>query len=99
MNKAGFCIYIDTIRNGPTPAQWNGRGKPVVYRTAGQAQRALVKAAIARLKEFLRGERQFEDAMTVEQYIVEVDVLPDGSVIDPSGNHFGSHRSGPPART
>ena len=35
-----------------------------------------------KLRQFLEGERDFEDAMTVEDYILPVDVLPDGSVLD-----------------
>lgn len=34
------------------------------------------------------GERDFEDAITIEEYIVEVDVGPDGSITDEDGNHF-----------
>lgn len=90
VNKDGFCIYTDTIREGPQPAERDSRGRPVVYRTADEARRALVVAIIRRLQEFLRGDRNFEDAMKVVEYIVEVDVLPDGSVIDADGNHFGS---------
>jgi len=32
------------------------------------------------LQDFIDGERELDDAMTVEEYVVEVDVLPDGSV-------------------
>jgi hypothetical protein len=42
-----------------------------------------------KLRQFLEGERDFEDAMTVEDYILPVDVLLDGSVLDEDGNCFG----------
>jgi hypothetical protein len=37
---------------------------------------------VNRLQEFMDGQRDFDDAITVEEYVVEVDVLPDGSVVD-----------------
>ncbi|MEO8617080.1 MAG: hypothetical protein ABI600_18215 [Luteolibacter sp.] len=43
---------------------------------------------ITRLQQFLDGERDFEDAMTVEEYIVEVDVFPDGTMVDADGKRF-----------
>ncbi|MEO8617077.1 MAG: hypothetical protein ABI600_18200 [Luteolibacter sp.] len=44
---------------------------------------------ITGLQQFLDGERDFEDAVTVEEYIVEVDVFPDGTMVDADGNVFG----------
>lgn len=43
-----------------------------------------------RLRQFLEGERDFEDAMTVEEYIVDVNVFPDGSITDAAGNIFSA---------
>ena len=45
---------------------------------------------MTRLEQFLSGERDFDDAMTVEEYIVAVDVLADGSITDADGNHFSA---------
>ena len=42
-----------------------------------------------RLRQFLAGERDFDDAMTVEEYIVPVTQYPDGSVVTRSGRRFG----------
>ena len=44
---------------------------------------------ITRLQQFLDGERDFEDAVTVEETVVEVDVSPDGTMVDAEGNVFG----------
>jgi hypothetical protein len=41
------------------------------------------------LHQFLEGERSFADATTIEDYILPVDVLPDGSILDEDGNCFG----------
>lgn len=40
------------------------------------------------LKLFLSGERTFEEAFTVQDYIVEVTVSADGSIVDEEGNCF-----------
>ena len=90
MNHPGFCIYIHTLCEGPVPVECGERGKPVVYATAEEAQLEITGDTIERLFQFLKGEREFDDAMTVEEYVVEVDVLPDGSIIDAGGNHFGA---------
>jgi hypothetical protein len=88
--QTGFCIYINTICEGPTPVESNGKGYPVVYKSILDAQRVIAEDTIERLRQFLEGERDFDDAMTVEEYIVAVDVLADGSIVDADGNCFGS---------
>jgi len=90
--SAGYCIYINTLLEGEVPSVRDGEDKPWVFATRVEAEREIADNTITRLQEFMDGERDFEDAMTVEEYIVEVDVLPDGSVIDADGNHFGSRR-------
>jgi hypothetical protein len=59
------------------------------YPTIEAAQREIADDVIEKLSQFLEGERDFDDAMTVEDYILPVDVLPDGSVLDEDGNCFG----------
>jgi hypothetical protein len=46
---------------------------------------------MTRLQQFLDGEREYEDAITVEEYVVAVEVQPDGSLIDEHGRHFPGH--------
>ncbi len=89
-SRSGHCVYIDTVVDGPIPAVRDGQGLPCWYATRAEAQREIADNMITRLQEFIDGEREFEDAMTVEEYIVEVDVLPDGSVLDAEGNLFGA---------
>lgn len=62
---------------------------PVVYPTLEAAQREIADDVMEKLRQFLAGERDFDDAMTVEDYIMPVSVLPDGSIIDLEGNRFG----------
>lgn len=39
--------------------------------------------------QVLDGERDFDDAMTVEEYVVPVTVHPAGTITDEAGNQFG----------
>jgi hypothetical protein len=88
-NRTAFCIYTDTLCQGPIPAWRDEHGNPVIYSTLIEAQREIADNAIERLQQFLDGDREFEDAMTVDDYVVEVDVQLDGSIIDENGNRFG----------
>ncbi len=90
MIDAGYCIYITTLCDGPVPIERNEQGNPVVYATEVEAQRVIAEDTMERLRQFLAGEREFEDAMTVEEYIVPVSVLPDGSIVDETDNHFAA---------
>lgn len=96
MNRRGFCIFIDTLCQGAVPsvkerspnAAANAPDRICVFPTELEAQREIVDMMMIRLQEFLDGERDFDDSMTVEEYIVEVDVCPDGSVLDENGTCF-----------
>lgn len=87
--KIGFCIYIDTVLQGPLPVERDERGNPVVYATMLEAQRVIAEDTIERICQFLENQRDFDDAMTVEEYVEEVDVLPDDSIWDKDDRHFG----------
>lgn len=88
IGKAGFAIYIDTVCHGAVPVEHDDKGNAIVYSTVTEAQRVIAEDTIERLRQFLEGERDYEDAMTVEEYIVKVDVFPDGSITDAVGNVF-----------
>ncbi|MGD1021030.1 MAG: hypothetical protein ABSA12_17120 [Verrucomicrobiia bacterium] len=89
MNRDGFCIYIDTLCQGPVPVVSDGEGKYIVFETELEAQREIVDNAVIRLRQFLEGDRDFDDAITVEEYVVPVTVHPDGTITDEAGNCFG----------
>lgn len=86
--RDGYCIYIDSVVEGQTPLWWDEQGKPVVYDSVEAAQREIADDLIDRLEQFMRGERDFEDAITVEEYAVPVSVFADGSITDEDGNYF-----------
>lgn len=88
-NRNGFCIYINSIFQGPTPVVSDGEDKYIVFETELEAQREIVDNQLIRLQQFLKGERDYDDAITVEEYVVSVTIHPDGKIIDEAGNCFG----------
>ena len=96
MNQRGFCIFIDTIFQGSVPCvresfhddSENAPERICVFQTELEAQREIADAMMTRLQQFVDGEREFDDAITVEEYVVEVDVRPDGSIVDEDGKCF-----------
>jgi hypothetical protein len=86
--RDGFCIYIDTLCQGPVPVVSDEKGY-VVFETELEAQKEIADCAINRLRQFLDGERDFDDAITVEEYVVPVTIHPDGVIADEAGNCFG----------
>jgi hypothetical protein len=90
MSRPGFCIFIDTLCVGAVPSVRGAGDRPFVFDTRLEAEREIAEFVMTRLQEFIDGHRDFDDAMTVEEYVVEVDVLPDGSIITEDGGHFGA---------
>lgn len=88
MTRNGYCIYVSTVCDGPVPVERDDQGNPVTYLTRTDAEKVIAEDVIERLRQFLDGEREFEDALTIEEYVTEVDVLVDGSVVDPAMQHF-----------
>ncbi len=95
MNRRGYCIFIETVFQGAVPSVRSHGDDPnvseiiCVFPTEREAQLEIADFMITRLQQFLDGERDFEDAITVDEYVVEVDVLPDGRIVDEAGNCFG----------
>jgi hypothetical protein len=86
--RNGFCIYINTFFQGPVPTV-SDEDRYVVFETELEAQREIVDNLQTRLQEFLDGEREYEDAVTVEEYVVPVTVHLDGTITDEAGRCFG----------
>lgn len=66
----------------------DGDDEYIVFETELEAQKEIVDFMMTRLQEFLDGERDFEDAITVEEYVVPVTVNPDGTITDDRGKRF-----------
>jgi len=86
--RNGFCIYINTFCQGPVPVVSDENGY-VIFETEVAAQREIVDNLQTQLQMFLDGEREYEDAITVEEYVVPVTVHADGMITDEAGRCFG----------
>ena len=80
-----FCIFISALLEGAVPSVRGEQGLPFLFETERDAQREIVDNAMLRMQEFLDGEREFEDAMTLEEYVVAVSVQEDGTITDLDG--------------
>ena len=89
--RNGFCIYVNFFFQGPAPVLSDGDDKYVVFETELEAQKEIVDNQMIRLQQFLDGERDYEDAISVEEYVVPVTVHPDGKIVDEAGNCFGPY--------
>lgn len=87
--KSGYCIFVDCVCGGMTPVWRDEAGKWVVYETKAEAQAEILDDFLEKQRQFIEGERDFEDAMTIEDIICKVTQLPDGSVVDEWGRVFG----------
>lgn len=87
--QAVFAIFVETICDGLVPLWYRDDGFPVTYRTVREAQLEIADDLIMRLQQFVEGERGFEDAATVEELVLPVDLLPDGSIVTEDGLCFG----------
>jgi hypothetical protein len=61
----------------------------IVFSTELEAQKEIVDNQMTRLRQFLDGEREYEDAIGVEEYVMPVILHPDGKIIDEHGRCFG----------
>ena len=89
MTATVFCIFINTLANGSVPSQYGGNGYPCTYATEREAQLEIAELALTRLREFVEGLRDFDDAMTIEEYVETCELHPDGSISTEDGGFFG----------
>lgn len=86
---SAFSIFTRTICEGLVPAWHDACNLPVVFATEHEAQREIANDLREHIKQFLDGEREFDDAITVEDFILPVEVWPDGSISTEGGMTFG----------
>lgn len=87
-NRTGFAIFCPTVFQGAMPACYEG-DYPVVFATELEAQREIADNQLIRIQQFLDGERDFDDAITTDEYVLPVDVWPDGSISIEDGSLYG----------
>ena len=88
MSSFGYCIFIDTLCEGPVPVERDGDGKWIIYETQADAEIEIYDYFEERYRQYLEGEREFEDVAEIEEIIYEVKLLSDGSVVDEWGRVY-----------
>ena len=76
----GFCIFIDVLFEGEVPSCIGEGNKPVIFATREEAEFEIIDFVSDRFEEYLDGKRDLEDAMTIEEFVVGVEVMEDGTV-------------------
>jgi hypothetical protein len=74
---------------GLVPAWYGEDNYPIIYTTELEAQREIADDLMEHLRQFMAGERDFDDATTIEDFILPVNVWPDGSISTEDGSIFG----------
>jgi hypothetical protein len=86
--RTGYAIVIHSLVEGYVPLVRGEDNKPVIFPTERDAQQEIIDDLITRLQEYADGERDFEDAVTVEEFVVRVREFPDGSFEDEFGIRY-----------
>ncbi len=86
--RTGYAIFCPTIFQGTMPACYE-EDHPVVFATELDAQREIADHQMIRIQQFLDGERDFDDAITTDEFVLPVTVWPDGSISTESGRKYG----------
>ncbi|WP_166443111.1 hypothetical protein [Phragmitibacter flavus] len=83
-----FCICINTHLDEAVPLVKDEDGY-VVFGSELEAQREIADCMITRLQEFLDGEREFDDAVNCQEFVLELDQRKDSIVAgnDRDRNH------------
>lgn len=59
-----------------------------VFATQSEAEREIARAMIGSLQEFIEDRKDFDDATTLKEFAVDVDILPDGKLVTEDGCTF-----------
>ena len=86
--RLGYAIFIPTLCQGTMPACYEGE-TPVVFASELEAQREIADNQMTRLRQFLDGERDFDDAISTDEFVLPVKVWRDGSISTEDGRVFG----------
>ncbi|MCF7761539.1 MAG: hypothetical protein K9M98_13655 [Cephaloticoccus sp.] len=86
--QSGYSIFRDYLFQGSVPACY-ANNFPFVFATELEAQHDIADTQLTRIQEFLDGERDFEDAITTDEFILPVEVWSDGCISTEDGSVFG----------
>lgn len=62
---------------------------PEVFATELEAQREIADNQLIRIQQFLDGERDFDDAIVTDEFVLPVDAWPDGRISTEGGRIYG----------
>jgi len=74
---------------GKIPAWRNETGGFLLHSTEREAQLEIADYTMIRIRQFQQGERDFEDAFTVEDFIEPVTTRDDATFVDSGRNSYG----------
>lgn len=86
---SAYCIFMDTVCEGKIPAWRNESGGILLHATERHAQLEIADYTMIRIRQFQQGERDFEDAFAVDDFIEPVTTRNDGTFVDLGGNFYG----------
>ncbi len=94
-SQKGYCIFNNSF-GGAEPAQRDENGFPLTYATRELAEREIARSVVTRIMQQFNQPAEFADpdAITIRDYIEEVEILDNGVVVDHEGNRFGKDDEG-----
>ena len=87
--RSGYALFRPTLFQGTMPACYDETDYPVVFTTELEAQREIADCQLTRIQEFLDGERDFDDAIVTDEFVLPVDLWSEGSISIEGGRMFG----------
>lgn len=85
---SGYAIFCPTVFQGAMPACYED-DYPVVFATEREAQREIADHQLIRIQQFLDDERDFDDAITTDEFVPPVKVWPDRTILIKGGRAYG----------
>ncbi|MDP1580191.1 MAG: hypothetical protein Q8M02_07925 [Candidatus Didemnitutus sp.] len=87
--RSGYAIFCHYFFQGTVPSCYDETNSPVVFTTEMDAQREIADNQLNRIQQFLDGERDFDDAIATDEFVLPVAVWPDGSISVEDGRMLG----------
>lgn len=86
--RSGYAIFMPTFFQGTMPACYED-DYPVIFASELEAQREIADNQLTRIRQFLDGERDFDDAISTYEFVLPVKVWPSGDISIADGRMFG----------
>ena len=85
MNESFYIIVGDSFLDGLQPTLMVSEGgspfENLLFSTEREAQIEIADRMITKLEEFINGDRDFEDALALDEYVMEVVRCGDGKIL------------------